>query len=88
MGANTPEDKSKVYLVDFGLAKEHLDPISFKPMEPRRNTDFRGTIPYASLNAHNKEELSRRDDIWSFYFMMLEFFDEQLTWKQSKRASV
>jgi hypothetical protein len=56
-------------------------------MEPRRNTDFRGTIPYASLHAHNKEELSRRDDIWSFFFMMLEFFDEQLSWKQSKATS-
>lgn len=88
MGANTQEDKNRVYLVDFGLAKEHLDPVNFKPMEPRRNTDFRGTIPYASLNAHNKEELSRRDDIWSFYFMMLEFFDEQLTWKQSKPCSL
>jgi serine/threonine protein kinase len=72
-----------VYLVDFGLAKEHLDPTTGHPMEKRRNTDFRGTIPYASLNAHNKEELSRRDDLWSFFFMLLEFFDEQLTWKQS-----
>jgi serine/threonine protein kinase len=25
MGRNTPEDKHLVYLVDFGLAKEHLD---------------------------------------------------------------
>jgi hypothetical protein len=53
-------------------------------MEPRKITDFRGTIPYASINAHNKEELSRRDDIWSFYFMLLEFFDETLIWKSSK----
>ena len=83
MGASTPEDKNQVYLVDFGLAKEHLDPLTKRPMEPRRITDFRGTIPYASLHAHNKEELSRRDDIWSFFFMLLEFFDEQLSWKSS-----
>ena len=80
----TPEEKQKVFLVDFGLAKEHLDPTNKRPLEPRRNTDFRGTIPYASLNAHNKEELSRRDDLWSFYFMLLEFFDEQLSWKISE----
>lgn len=33
MGCNTHEDKNKVYLVDFGLAKEHLDPITGRPME-------------------------------------------------------
>ncbi len=66
------------------MAKEHLDPITSRPMEPRKNTDFRGTIPYASLNAHNKEELSRRDDLWSFYIMLLEFLDEQIPWRTSK----
>ena len=86
MGLSVPgcSDENKVYLVDFGLAKEHLDPITNKPMEPRKNTDFRGTIPYASLNAHNKEELSRRDDLWSFYIMLLEFLDEQIPWRTSK----
>ncbi len=48
----TPEDKSSVYLVDFGLAKEHLDLKTNLPIHPRGNTDFRGTIPYASINAH------------------------------------
>ena len=78
------DEKTKVYVVDFGLAKEHIDPATKRPFSPRRNTDFRGTIPYASLNAHNKQELSRRDDLWSFYFMLLEFLDEPLTWKQSE----
>lgn len=53
MGKKTGDDNN-VYLVDFGLAKEHIDPITGQPIEPRRNTDFRGTIPYASLHAHNK----------------------------------
>lgn len=83
MGKNDDE-KNKVFVVDFGLAKEHLDPVTKIPYVARRNTDFRGTIPYASLNAHNKQELSRRDDLWSFYFMLLEFLDEPLSWKQSE----
>ena len=75
------EEKDKVYVVDFGLAKDHLDLVTRQAIQARRVTDFRGTIPYASLNAHNKQELSRRDDMWSFFFMLLEFLDEPLSWK-------
>jgi len=73
-----------VFIVDFGLAKQHLNMTTMIPLEARANTDFRGTIPYASLNAHKKKELSRRDDLWSFFFMMVEFLEEHLPWKQSK----
>ena len=75
------EDKHNVYLVDFGLAKEHLDMNTFLPHPQRRNTDFRGTIPYASLSAHLKKELGRKDDLWSFFFIILEFLEEPLSWK-------
>ena len=43
-----------VYMVDFGLAKVHLD-RNYSALPPRLNTDFRGTLTYASLNAHNKQ---------------------------------
>lgn len=55
-----------------------------KPYEERKNTDFRGTITYASLNAHNKVDLSRRDDLWSFYFVILDFLGEELPWRTCK----
>ena len=54
------------------------------PYEERKNTDFRGTITYASLNAHNKVDLSRRDDLWSFYFVILDFLGEELPWRTCK----
>jgi tau tubulin kinase len=79
----TGDDKNQVYLVDFGLAKDHLDLATMLPLNPRGNTDFRGTIPYASINAHMKQELSRRDDMWSFFFVILEFLDQPLAWKQN-----
>ncbi len=75
------DDKHNVYLVDFGLAKEHLDMNTNQPHPIRRNTDFRGTIPYASLSAHLKRELGRKDDLWSFFFIILEFLEEPLSWK-------
>lgn len=51
------------------------------PLPMRTEADFRGTITYASLNAHLKLDLSRRDDIWSYYFMIMEFFNEKMPWK-------
>ena len=77
------EDKANVYLVDFGLAKEHLDMNTQIPHPQRRHTDFRGTIPYASLSAHQKQELGRKDDLWSFFFIVLEFLEEPLSWKSN-----
>ena len=70
-----------MYLVDFGLAKEHIDPKTGVPFNERKHTDFRGTIPYASLTAHLKKELGRVDDLWSYFFIVLEFFEQPLPWK-------
>ena len=44
---------TQVFLVDFGLAKLHLGNNGM-PVEQRPNAEFRGTIAYASLNAHKK----------------------------------
>jgi len=71
------------YMVDYGLAKLHLDK-SKKPLPPRLNTDFRGTLTYSSLNAHYKQELSRRDDLFSFFFVILDLLDEVLPWRLSR----
>jgi len=73
----------KIYMVDYGLAKVHLDKNS-RPLPPKLNTDFRGTLTYASLNAHYKKELSRRDDLWSFFFVILDLLNENLPWRTCK----
>ena len=55
MSRDTPGISNKsVYMVDFGLAKIHLDKNN-NPLPARLNTDFRGTLTYASLNAHHKK---------------------------------
>ena len=72
--------RKKVFMVDFGLAKLHMHKGG-KPLEERKNADYRGTITYASLNAHWKKDLSRRDDLWSLFFVILEFLNEPLPWR-------
>jgi len=76
-------DDINIFMVDFGLAKIHLDKNS-NAIPPKQNTDFRGTLTYASLNAHYKIELSRRDDLWSFFFMILDLLNENLPWRNCK----
>jgi hypothetical protein len=39
--------------VDFGLAKRHLNDDLKNPVPARKKADFRGTVSFASLNAHN-----------------------------------
>lgn len=74
MGLNGETDSDKTYLVDFGLAKEHISETG-EVYPPRTVAEFRGTIPYASLASHFKKELGRKDDLWSFFFIMLEFLE-------------
>ena len=76
------DETSKIFLIDFGLAKQHIDPKTDEPYPPKRRCDFRGTIPYASLTAHNKMDLSRKDDMWSFFYMLIEFLEGTLPWRK------
>jgi hypothetical protein len=46
-------DNKQVYIVDFGLAKRHLNEDLKNPVPARKKADFRGTVSFASLNAHN-----------------------------------
>jgi len=71
-----------VYLIDFGLVKK----INRNKENKGENNDihnrgFVGTLTYASMSAHNKEELSKKDDLWSFFFMLLDLLNEKLPWR-------
>lgn len=81
------KDKKSVYIADFGLAKAHINKEG-EVLRPRRNADFRGTVSFASLNAHNCQELSRRDDLWSWYFVLLDFYNEPLRWREERNFSM
>jgi serine/threonine protein kinase len=41
----------KIFLTDFGISKVHLR-ADKTPLAPRQTNEFRGTVAYASLNAH------------------------------------
>jgi serine/threonine protein kinase len=68
------------YVIDFGLARKYVDDETGAHRPPRETAGFRGTSRYASLRAHQLQELSRRDDLWSVVFMLAEFLAGSLPW--------
>jgi len=66
-------DTSKVYAVDFGLAKRFRDPRTMKHNSQRRGKSLTGTPRYASINNHLGIEASRRDDLESVAYMLIYF---------------
>lgn len=73
--------------MDFGLAKSHITKEG-TVVSPRQRADFRGTVSFASLNAHECQELSRRDDLWSWFFVLLDFYNEPLQWRKERDLSM
>ena len=71
MGRNH-ENRDWCFLIDFGLARRYVLP-SGDIRTARESAGFRGTARYASINSHLSKELSRRDDMWSLLYMMIEF---------------
>uniref|UniRef100_A0A6I8SS98 Tau tubulin kinase 2 n=1 Tax=Xenopus tropicalis TaxID=8364 RepID=A0A6I8SS98_XENTR len=51
---------------------------------PRAVAGFRGTVRYASVNAHRNREMGRHDDLWSLFYMLVEFVVGQLPWRKIK----
>ncbi|KAK1802449.1 hypothetical protein P4O66_022105 [Electrophorus voltai] len=54
------------------------------PLQPRNVAGFRGTVRYASVNAHKNKEMGRHDDLWSLFYMLVEFAVGQLPWRKIK----
>lgn len=73
-------ERSKIFLIDFGLAKRFKtgERIHIKPCENKKLT---GTARYASINSHSRLELSRRDDLESLGYLMVYFLKGKLPWQ-------
>jgi len=78
-----PSLANKLFIIDFGLSRKYIGPDGeIKP--PRANAGFRGTARYASVNSHQCKELAPRDDLWSVFYMMVEFATGTLPWRNQR----
>ncbi|XP_007890507.2 tau-tubulin kinase 1 [Callorhinchus milii] len=78
-----PSTYRKCYMLDFGLARQYTN-TSGDVRPPRAVAGFRGTVRYASVNAHKNREMGRHDDLWSLFYMLVEFAVGQLPWRKIK----
>ncbi|KAL7917157.1 casein kinase I isoform delta [Trichoderma austrokoningii] len=82
MGVGT--QGNTMYMIDFGLAEEFCET---ERDTPRGGRSFTGTRRYASLNVHEGQEQSWRDDLESIGYVLLYFFRGSLPWQGLKAAT-
>ena len=69
-------DKSNdIYTIDFGISTK-IGTID-KSEEP---LEFCGTYRYASIDTHNGKIPCKRDDLWSFFYVIIYFLFGELPW--------
>jgi tau tubulin kinase len=78
-----PDTCRTLFILDFGLARKYTTSDGLV-RNPRTTASFRGTVRYASINAHHNKELGRGDDLWSLFYTLVEFMNGHLPWRKMK----
>jgi serine/threonine protein kinase len=81
----TGEQHHTLYIIDFGLCKPFI--IDNKHIELKKTNNMIGSLSYGSINAHNYNEQSRRDDIESLGYMLIFFYMGGLEWQNIESNS-
>jgi len=71
------ENTNKIYLIDFGFCKRYYNE---KHMEQKNINSIIGSLNFVSLNVHNGIEPSRRDDLESCVYIILNMIIGKLEW--------
>jgi serine/threonine protein kinase len=75
--------RNQIFLIDYGLAKKYRN-ADKKHIPFKEGGKLVGTARYASVNSHAGYQLSRRDDLISFGYIMIYFLKGKLPWQKVK----
>lgn len=67
-------------LIDFGLSAPYTNRDG-SLIQIHNSEGFRGTLKYASVNVHKMIEPTRRDDVISWFYTIIELAKGKLPWK-------
>ena len=70
-----------IYLIDFGLSQKYRSKRTLKHIKYCYTRKIVGTARYASINSLKGFELSRRDDLESFFYMVIFLLLKKLPWQ-------
>jgi serine/threonine protein kinase len=72
-------ESKNIYIIDFGFCKSYMK--DNKHISQKQTHNLIGSQMYASINAHNFLELTRRDDLESLGYMLIYFYLGTLSWE-------
>ena len=73
--------KGGICLIDFGLSKSIIDPLTNSHIAQSAEAAFSGSPDFASINAHSTCGQSRRDDIEALGYILLFLARGKLPWQ-------
>lgn len=71
----------QLYIIDFGLSKLYRN-INGEHINFNNGKKMIGTVKYSSINIHNGNESSRRDDIESLCYTFISLYGKTLPWSE------
>jgi serine/threonine protein kinase len=91
MATSRNKRSTVVYLLDFGLARQYWDRVTKLHLPANTNHSFVGSRLYSSVNVDLKLAPSRRDDLESWFYWLMEWMHGRLpalvtTSKRQERA--
>ena len=84
-GKNNPE---VIYLIDFGFARKYRSSRTGKHIKYKWLKYAYGSLRYYSINANRGYELSRRDDLESFGYMLVYLAKLYLPWISTEELDI
>ena len=82
------KDTKIIYLIDFGLAKKYKSSRTGKFIKFTNLGRLIGSITYSSINANAGYEQSRRDDLESFGYMLINLAKKDLPWMKIDKKNL